>query len=231
MEVKMKNSFFLLLTIFAVCLIGGCKANHFDNTMPTSSYEAIGLLESKLFEEKKDDLDVKISFPQFSNNENITAEKVNKIIKETAINNYYKQWNLKGLTLDQTYNIEKQGSEFLSIVFYGYIHVAGTAHPTNSCHAVTMNLKTAETYTLSHFIKSYDDLENNILDGKYEVLYGGLKALNSDEVLSIIHDSFENTPINENATQFYISEDDSLCIIIDVPHAAGDYSIVKIDSN
>jgi len=63
----------------------------------------------------KDDLDVKIRYPQIENDENMMTEKINELIKEVAINRYYELWNLKGLTLDQSYSVENQRCELLSM--------------------------------------------------------------------------------------------------------------------
>ena len=63
----------------------------------------------------KDDLDVKIRYPQIENDENMMTEKSNELIKEVAINRYYELWNLKGLTLDQSYSVENQRCELLSM--------------------------------------------------------------------------------------------------------------------
>jgi len=60
------------------------------------------------------------------------------------------------------------------------------------------------------------------------VLYGGLKLLSSDEVLSIVQTNFENVPIEQNTQKFYISETGKVCIIIDLPNAGGDYSVLCI---
>ncbi|WP_313585061.1 hypothetical protein [Lacrimispora sp.] len=242
----------VILTMFiSLGLLAGCKANdpnnyvllsykmsesgnvnsEVDDTASSTNPENNNnsdFLKSELLEETKDDLDVKIRYPQIENNENIMTGKISELIKEAAINKYYEQWNLKGLTLDQSYSVENRGSELLSIVFLGYVNVAGTAHPTDTCHAVTINLETAEKLALSDFIESYEFLENKIAGNEYEVLYGGFKSLTSDEILSIIRTNFGNITIDQNTQKFYISEDGKICIIIDLPNAGGDYSILCI---
>ncbi len=89
-------------------------------------------------------------------------------------------------------------------------------------------MDTGEKLALSDFIESYEDLESYITNNEYEVIYGGLKAHSSDEILSIIRNNFENVSIDKNNQKFYISEDEKVCIIIDMPHAEGDYSIICI---
>ena len=242
----------VIYTIFIILgLIAGCTANNLNNYVSFSDTVSENgeinsegddtssranprnnnnshSLKSELFEEMKDDLDVKIRYPQIENDENMMTEKINELIKEVAINRYYEQWNLKGLTLDQSYSVENQRCELLSIVFSGYVYVAGTAHPTDTYHAITINLETADKYALSDFIESYEHLEIKITNNEYEVLYGGLKLLSSDEVLSIVQTNFENVPIEQNTQKFYISETGKVCIIIDLPNAGGDYSVLCI---
>jgi len=246
-----KNSL-VIFTIFIILgLIVGCRANNLNNYIPLSDTVSESgkinsegdntasranpknnnnsyALKNELFEETKVDLDVKIRYPQIENDENMMTGKINELIKEVAINRYYEQWNLEGLTLDQSYSVENQGSELLSIVFSGYVYVAETSHPTDTYHAITINLETAEKYALSDFIESYEYLENKITNNEYEVLYGGLKLLSSDETLSIVKTNFENVPIDQNKQKFYISEGEKVCIIIDLPNAGGDYSVLCI---
>lgn len=223
----LKNNFIISIILIILILIGGYIATYFYNSVNSENNENINI-ESELFEQVEDDLDVKIRYPQIKKDESILTEKINEIIKEAAINKYYEQWKLEGLTLDQSYDVKKQGNELLSIVFSGYVYVAETAHPTDTCHAVTVNLDTAEKLALSDFIESYEYLEDRIADNKYDVLYGSLKSLSSDEILSIIRTNFENVPIDQNKKGFYISEDEKIYIIIDMPHAGGDYSILCI---
>ena len=242
----------VIYTIFIILgLIAGCTANNLNNYVSFSDTVSENgeinsegddtarranprnnnnshSLKSELFEEMKDDLDVKIRYPQIENDENMMTEKINELIKEVAINRYYELWNLKGLTLDQSYSVENQRCELLSIVFSGYVYVAGTAHPTDTYHAITINLETADKYALSDFIESYEHLEIKITNNEYEVLYGGLKLLSSDEILSIVQTNFENVPIEQNTQKFYISETGKVCIIIDLPKSGGDYSVLCI---
>ena len=116
----------------------------------------------------------------------------------------------------------------ISIVFYQYANVAGAAHPNNSCHAVTIDLKTAEALALSDFIGSQADLEKSVADGKYEVIYGGLKTFTTEGILGVIRTSLERVTVDRNTQNFYISDGGKICIIIDLPHGGGGYSVVKI---
>lgn len=161
-------------------------------------------------------MNIKISYPQIKNSETSVVKQINSIIKDNAINQYYNKHNLNGLTLDQSYEVEMHNNEVLSIVFYQYSYVAGTPHPNNSCHTGTINLRTAERLFLLDFIKSYKDLENSILDGNYEILYGELKAMNTDEIIKLVNGKLEED-------HFYISKTGHLCILIDLPQSGGGY--------
>ena len=185
-------------------------------------------LISELYEQVNDGLNVKISYPQIVNNENINTTDINNLIREAAINEYFEKWNVDNLTFEQLYNVENQGDNLLSIVFDVYAYVAETAHPTNTCYAVTINTNTAEKYNLSDFIESYEYLEDKISNGEYEVLGGELKIYNSDELVNFVQSRFKNIPLESNIQNFYIDSDGNICIIIYLPHAAGDYSILRI---
>ncbi len=222
-----KRNITLLVMFIILILIGGCTAIHSDNNTNSDNNKNINI-ENELFEQVEDNLDVKIEYPQIKEDENDITEKINEIIKEAAINEYYDKWNLEGLTIDQSYEIKNQENRLLSIVFNGYVNVEGTAHPTDTYHAVTINLDTGEKLALSDFIESYKDLENSITDNEYEVIYGGLKVYSSDEILSIIRNNFENISIDDNNQAFYVSEGNKICIIVEMSHAEGDYSIVYI---
>lgn len=70
--------------------------------------------------------------------------------------------------------------------------------------------------------------KNSIAAGKYKVLYGGFKSFSTDELLKFIRNKFKNISFSENKDHFYIPEDDYVCIINDLPHSAGGYSVIKI---
>lgn len=89
-------------------------------------------------------MDIKISYPQIKNINTSEVKQINYIIKANAIDKHYNKHNLKGLTLDQSYEIEMFNDEVLNMVFYKYSYVEGTPHPNNNCHAITINLKTSE---------------------------------------------------------------------------------------
>lgn len=217
----MRRYTFVLIIIITLCFAVGCHTNSLNKDISKSDFNDNYVLEEELFENQSTDMNVKISYPQIKDSDSSLIKQINYIIKDNAIDQYYNKYNLKGLTLDQSYEIEMFSDEVLSVVFYGYSYVAGTPHPNNSCHAVTINLKTAEILLLSDFIKSYKDLEDKILDGNYEVLYGGLKTINTDEIIKLINGKLEQG-------DFYISKSENICILIDLPHGAGGYSIIQI---
>jgi len=250
----MKKNIFIISTLLVSNLVGECKQDSFntfapfsdsiinssiassksdntkqDNINPENNNSKIEFMD-EMFEQIEDDLNVKIMYPQIPENENIIIKKSNELIKEAAINKYYEYWNTEGLTLDQTYNVEKNRNDFLSIVFLGYVYVARTAYPTNTCHAVTISLKTGEKCVLSDFIESFQYLKDKITEGKYEILNGGLKmfASDSDVILSHIWSEIVKVPIEQNINKFYITDEGEICIIIDLPHGGGDYSILCI---
>lgn len=74
---------------------------------------------------------------------------------------------------------------------------------------------------MSDFIHSYKDLENSIIDGNYKILYGGLKAMNTDEIIKLINGKLEQD-------HFYISKTRNICIIIDLSQSGGGDSIIKM---
>ena len=249
----MKKNIFIICIILVLNLTVGCKQGNLNNFIPVSDNMIEGTIASsksdntkldsvnpknnskvelkdKIFEQIKDDLNIKIRYPQISENGNIMIKKINKLIKEAAINKYYEHWNTEGLTVDQTYNVEKNENDFLSIVFITYAYVAKTAHPNFICHAVTVNLKTGEQCKLSDFVESFEYLEDKITDGKYEILTGGLKmfASDSDAILGYVRSDIKRVPMEQNTKKFYITDEGEICIIIDMLHAAGDYSIVCI---
>lgn len=226
-----KYAAFLMLVVF-LFFIKGCQINNSNKNISKSDFKNTDILQDESFEKQIDDMNIKIRYPQIKNSENPEVIKINKMIKEAAINKYYENCNLEGLTLDQSYKVEMHSKELLSIVFYQYAYVAGTAHPKDSCFAVTIDLNTAKKLALSDYIESYEFLENKILSGNCEILCGGLLIRSFDEIVEYIRGGFEDIPINKNTDYFYISKDDgSLCTIIDLPQAGGGYSIIKINKH
>ena len=218
----MKKYAFILLTIIALSFVMGCHANKSNINISKNDFNDTYILEEELFEDQSNDMSIKITYPQIKNSDNPAAKQINYIIKDNAIDRCYDKYSLKGLTLDQSYEVELYNNEMLSIVFYQYSYVEGTPHPNSSCHAITINLKTAERLFLSDFIKSREDLENSIVNGNYEILYGGLKAMNKDEVIKTIDEKLDQD-------SFYISKSGDICILIDLPNSGGGYSVIRID--
>ena len=56
--------------------------------MLESDSKNIDILKDEFFEKQNDYVNIKIRYPQLKNSENPTAQKINKIIKEAAINKY-----------------------------------------------------------------------------------------------------------------------------------------------
>ena len=218
----MKKYAFILLTIIALSFVMGCHANKSNINISKNDFNDTYILEEELFEDQSNDMSIKITYPQIKNSDNPAAKQINYIIKDNAIDRCYDKYSLKGLTLDQSYEVELYNNEMLSIVFYQYSYVEGTPHPNSSCHAITINLKTAERLFLSDFIKSHEDVENGIVDGNYEILYGGFKAMNKDEIIKIVNEKLKQD-------NFYISKSRNICILIDLPHSGGGYSVIRID--
>ena len=238
----MRNIIVVFVASIMLIFIGGCNQVNNSNTVSYTDIESKtnkhidmannnknGALKSELYEQKGENLNVKIWYPQIVNNEIIATEKINELIKKAAIGDYSEQWNLEGLTLDQKYQIEKYDDELLSIVFYRYSYVAGTAHPLETCHAVTLNLITTEEFALSDFAKTYEYLEDKVAEGKYEVLYGGLKTFTIEEILHFVHINIENVPMEQNLSKFYIAKNGGVCIIFDLPKAGGNYSVLWVN--
>ena len=53
-------------------------------------------------------------------------------------------------------------------------------------------------------------------------LYDGLKAMNTDEIIKFVNGKLEQN-------HFYISKSKNICILIDLPHGGGEYSIIQIN--
>lgn len=200
-----------------------------------NSISDIGVVEHNtlidmFYKKTSENMNIKIHYPQIvdSDIDSETNNRINKLIKERAVYTHLEKWIMEGLTFEQSYVVEKQENHILSIVFFAYAYVSGTAHPTDICFSITINTRTADEFSILDFVESYEYIENKIITGEYEVLYGGLKALNSDEILKIFEKHFENTYIEKSVLDFYINNNGEICIIIPLPKAGGNYSILRI---
>lgn len=171
---------------------------------------------------------VEIFYPQLIMSENRLIGTINSAIKDGALNQYESHWVLSGLTLKQDYSITLLTGKEISVVFKATPYVLGAAHPVDICHAITVDLLSGSVQNLSNIIATYDDIQECIYNGLYDV-QGSLSIYTSEGLWLQIERMYACVDLEEHYNDFYLESDGSLCIIISgLGHGAGDYSIIHL---
>ena len=129
------------------------------------------------------------------------------------------------VTLDNySYEATLTRDQFVSIIFSGNIFVEGAAHPSNLFITLNIDMLKEKEVKLDDFIDNQDEFikllksDKAIFRGVEEAEKYVKKELSKDELKAEL---FEN---NKNV---YFTEK-GIAVVIEVPHAIGDYAIFEI---
>lgn len=176
--------------------------------------------------------EVFIEFPKISSakDSEINDSNINKVLKETALNDYKNYWINEGLLLDRTYKIIYADDYLFSVVFESEPAVKGANHPKTECFAITINLETSEPCSLVDFISSYTILEQKISDGKYELIHNAITPDTDSDDMKLFNErlyEYTSIPIENHINDFYVNDDGTICIIIETIQAYAGFFIIR----
>lgn len=180
--------------------------------------------------------DVRISYPQImglSNRE--VQEKWNEVISghaRKALDEAEEE-----SSLEVNYSVKTMNDQMLSILIEGFYCVKDAAYPTRFCYTYNIDLLSGESVRLA-YLRDIDELAKELLEGKgcqtegelgeelkerLTILYGNEEQL-ADALRNFDYGESRETPMG-----FSYQEDGKVHLLIEVPHALGDYVDVILE--
>jgi hypothetical protein len=217
----------LLIVITAIGIAGT------DNHVTVSSAANYEIYTAEFSDINDDEFRyVRIEYPQIFYAELLDFEAVNKIntlILDGAKNDYRNVYQTFGLSNVREYRIMRADADYLSIVFKGMPYVKETLHPISECFSITIDLKKQEICNLASFVSDYDKISDMITNGHYEVENGEFLMFDAHQILEYMEIDWGYKGVEPSAhiDDFFLDEEHGLAIINSLPHASGDYSIVR----
>ncbi|WP_143320582.1 DUF4163 domain-containing protein [Clostridium sp. HBUAS56010] len=124
-----------LLTLLLILLCGCSKSISHGNFNESASKSVSDKRCEYVYENQEDNTNVKIYYPQIDGLEDINIQtKINKRLKDGALNDYANYWNMDGLMLEINYDISYMSESYISVRFKG-IGQSGS-YPTSGLSTV-----------------------------------------------------------------------------------------------
>ena len=180
-----------------------------------------------LREEVYEEEGVAIRFPQVAEDNYSRAGTINTRLQMAAEDDYTARWETEGLVLSVDWQAGRQ-DEVLSVFFTGEASVEGAVHPNAVCYAITLDMANVRVRSLADYITSREDVEEAIAAGGFALRHGDTDVFDTEAVAELVSAFFNAAPAADNVRTFYLEADETVCLILEVPHAAGDYIIIAI---
>lgn len=167
---------------------------------------------------------ISYTYPQFKN-----APLANKIIEDYA-NGRCTDNSIDlsdGTHLEGKYTIKYKDNNLISIVFEEKYYNEKWAHSNTVCKGIVIDVNNNKLKKLIDYRFDKSKIIDFIDNGKYEIIYGGLKEFTKEDIKKHIQDNIENGSIDLTGDCFWV-EDNSIYLICNtLQHALGDYAIIK----
>lgn len=230
----MKKGKVILLIFFLVVSItlfscknensSGTKNNY--NKIDMSLEDNIYTIEGEKYEEEKG---VTIIYPKVRYKDEEKSNIINSIIKFGALSiiNYYKGDN--DFSLYSNYNITRQDSNILSIVFEGYAYSnSGTVYVNDIFYTINIDLVNNKLLKLSDFVDINDDFISKLKSGEIsENKKSNFEGLSNEDIKEKLEKCDIINEFAECESYSYLTKD-SLGVSLRVDHSLGDHIESKI---
>lgn len=207
---KYKKIFFIVIMIMLLC---GCSNKSINSSGDNFS-------ENKKIETEN----ISYTYPQFKD-----TSLVNKIIEDYA-NGRCTDNSIDlsdGTHLEGKYTIKYKDDNLISIVFEEDYYNKKWAHPLTVCKGIVIDLKDNKLKKIIDYGFDKSKIIKFIDNGKYEVIYGGLKEFTEDEIKEHIQNNIENGSIDLTGDCFWVQDNSIYLICNTLQHALGDYAVIK----
>lgn len=194
-------------------------------------YIAMISTEGKQFRYKIEELtylfsnDISIKIPQLNQMEGDTVTFANPLIQDAIINELETYASDGKITLDQyNYEVMLEGNQIISIVFTGNINVKNAAHPNNFILTVNIDLLTGSLLDTTNIVENRDEFIKLLKSDKaeFEGVEGAEKYIKKE-----LDDEVLKSEVFEISKKIYFTPE-HICTVVSVPHAIGDYAVVKL---
>ena len=169
--------------------------------------------------------DISIKIPQLIQMEGDNITFANFIIQDTIAKELEAYKGGGKISLSQyDYEITLEGNQIISIIFTGNINVEGAAHPNSFIVTLNIDLLTANLLDTTSIIENREELIKLLKSDKAEVegIEEAKKYIRKD-----IDDEVLMSEVFEKSKKIYFTPE-HICTVISVPHAIGDYAVVKL---
>lgn len=167
---------------------------------------------------------ISIKYPQIVNStDNNYSDKINSILKNSALNIIDKYKNIDKYTLTINCNITLENSNILSIQYTGLFTSVESYIPQNIFYTTNIDILSKKELTTNDIL----NIDNNLLNtlktkGVIINSTGDLKAAQEDELKSLQFDNFINS-----IEGIYLTSSD-IVFSIEVLHAIGDHMEIQV---
>lgn len=144
---NMKNAIIILIVATLLVLAGmGCTLAEESNIATTTQ---TGDYEMQVFSEQPD---ISIAYPNFTGNDTLNT------LVETKVRGLVPE-NTAGVTIDYQCAVTLDNNRFVSMVFWGFSNVEGSAHPYSDIATLNIDLSTMLPITLEELYNTNTDFE------------------------------------------------------------------------
>lgn len=180
---------------------------------------------------------VSIEYPEIYDTGDATKEStVNKLLKDNALA-FLKAYEVDDSkdTVDIKYQVVNADRKRITVLYTGYYNAAGAAHPLNVFYTNTVDLNKMSNIRLNDFVDPYTmagyvlSSDCQFADSTAE-LRTELMKIKNDTTLETYTDMFTKADFSVSETfpqSFSYEKQGNIYFSIPMPHALGDYAIVK----
>lgn len=175
---------------------------------------------------------IKVDYPQLANENFEQAEKINEVIARDATY-FFENGLYEGYSSDIKYETTFLDEEFASFLYQGLLTSPNQSYPINLFYSTIVNMQTGEKVTLSDLVtvdEAFVDKfkQGKILSGESDEYINEVKkyisSLGDEELLNVL----SKADNKESSSAFTYLTEDSIVVILGVPHALGDFVQVEI---
>ncbi len=171
--------------------------------------------------------DISIKIPQLKQGdiEGDDITFVNPLIHNAIINELETYASDGKITLDQyNYEVMLEGNQIISIVFTGNMNVENAAHPNNFILTVNVDLLTGNLLDTTNIIDNRDEFIKLLKSDKAE--FEGVEDVEK-YIKKELEEDVLKSEVFEISKKIYFTPE-HICTVVSVPHAIGDYAVVKL---
>ncbi|MBT2642815.1 hypothetical protein J7I80_11300 [Bacillus sp. ISL-41] len=175
--------------------------------------------------------DIQVEYPQLPDADSVEVQSINEVISRDATY-FFENGLYEGYSGDIKYETTFLDEEVASFLYQGLLTSPKQSYPLNLSYSTIVNRQTGEKVTLSDLVTVDEAFVDKIKQGK---ILSSSSVEYSDEVKNYLSSLGNEQLLNElskadtmDSSTFTYLKDDSIVVIVGVPHALGDFVHVEI---